>query len=518
MSIIDTQNAKKIRDAMEIYVRVEATINGSVVTYDYTNDDIISCELNLRADLSPIDPALPESEIVVKVYSPEDVSDVVKNIANDQPLTYWAGYDGVYSTVRKFYISEPVTWEEKIITFKAVDAVHFLDQEHKAIWCGTSAASNSGRSALRFTKNSSGTALTTASVSYNLTAAFDYLCSLSGVTLIRDHSGAPSMGASAVPSADATFIIPRESARDSIANLMNLTRLDFPSGAFNRTALYLTYVDAGIPTYNYNKPVSKWNIYAEDCGDIQEHTARDIVEIAPKNMALLLQDFDRSYGFSNPKIGSISISKDSGGSVSIDKVYAIVGNAKLEQYSTWLTPIALGSIQYTMQAAPTNSVYFASCGYFCFNDGGFMPWDSSLQAFWDEALQRGDIEANAESASFDLYGGAITGDDPEDSYTKSGYGVHEAPSKTSFIGKACLKGQNGTTYEFLPKMGYQQLLNRSNKTGSFTWKGDPRMQPRDVFTWHNLDGTTEERTIETISLKHEGGGTLATITYRKGIV
>jgi hypothetical protein len=61
-------------------------------------------------------------------------------------------------------------------------------------------------------------------------------------------------------------------------------------------------------------------------------------------------------------------------------------------------------------------------------------------------------------------------------------------------------------------------MNRSNETGSFTWKGDPRMQPRDVFTWHFLDGTTELRTVETINLKHEGGGTVATITYLKGIV
>ena len=70
----------------------------------------------------------------------------------------------------------------------------------------------------------------------------------------------------------------------------------------------------------------------------------------------------------------------------------------------------------------------------------------------------------------------------------------------------------------LPDAGFNSLMNRSNETGSFTWKGDPRMQPRDVFTFVYRDGTTELRTVETINLKHEGGGTVATITYRKGIV
>ena len=116
MSEIDIQNAKNIRDMMEVIVEVQATINGSVQTFTYTNEDLLSVELNLRSDLSPIDPTLPESEIVVRVYCDEDVSDIVKYIADDQPLTYKAGYNGTYCTTRKFYISEPVIWSDKVLT------------------------------------------------------------------------------------------------------------------------------------------------------------------------------------------------------------------------------------------------------------------------------------------------------------------------------------------------------------------------------------------------------------------
>ena len=72
----------------------------------------------------------------------------------------------------------------------------------------------------------------------------------------------------------------------------------------------------------------------------------------------------------------------------------------------------------------------------------------------------------------------------------------------------------GTSLRF---PNYKALFDRSNVTGAFTTRGDPRMQPRDIFTFHRLDGTTEICTIESIALSHEGGGTTSEITYRKGI-
>lgn len=60
---------------------------------------------------------------------------------------------------------------------------------------------------------------------------------------------------------------------------------------------------------------------------------------------------------------------------------------------------------------------------------------------------------------------------------------------------------------------YQRLFERSNICGSFVWKGDPRMQPRDVAAFHRAepgsDGNeaVELITIESIALIHEGGGT-----------
>ena len=141
-----------------------------------------------------------------------------------------------------------------------------------------------------------------------------------------------------------------------------------------------------------------------------------------------------------------------------------------------------------------------------------------MSTFWNNAAAEGKADNTTGETTFDLYGAAIFETDEENEYTKSGSGEKQIVN-TKWIGKNYLKASSGgTVYNVFPDMAFNQLLNRSGVTGSFTWKGDPRMQPRDVFTFHFKDGSTELRTIESINLKHEGGGTIAEITYRKGIV
>ena len=67
-------------------------------------------------------------------------------------------------------------------------------------------------------------------------------------------------------------------------------------------------------------------------------------------------------------------------------------------------------------------------------------------------------------------------------------------------------------------MNYPSLFNRSTRTGSFVWKGDPRMQPLDYLVIVNdtSDGRdTITARVTSIELTHEGGGTTATITWRE---
>lgn len=56
-------------------------------------------------------------------------------------------------------------------------------------------------------------------------------------------------------------------------------------------------------------------------------------------------------------------------------------------------------------------------------------------------------------------------------------------------------------------------LNTNNKLYSFTWRGDPRLNPRDYIS---VNG--QEMTIESINLSHTGGGLTSTIKARKGFL
>lgn len=63
------------------------------------------------------------------------------------------------------------------------------------------------------------------------------------------------------------------------------------------------------------------------------------------------------------------------------------------------------------------------------------------------------------------------------------------------------------------------LMTRSNISYEFEYRGDPNLQPRDYIR-ADIDGsgTLVDMTIDTIELKHEGGGTSSTIVARKGFI
>lgn len=529
MPTINNENNKNIREGFIINVDVINTAESQTLHFD--NNNIIDVQLELRADLSQIDPALPESEITVRAYCPEDISALVKTIDNDEPVYYTAGYEGDMSPVRKFYISEPVVWADKIVTVKAVDAVHFLEGDMPKCFIGAVDWTGNPHYKLTFAYRS------TAEATRYLCATFYDAIIGGGVTLESRDETNPLIGGARVDGTQAcSYIDGSTSRRDVIANLMNLVRIDFDGDPLDsrglENALYLTYVDAGIPTFYRKKPQSKWTIYEKDCGDIKKNTARDIVKINAKNQVITDIDFYRENTLWKKyqpamKLGSINITKNVGGAINLDS-NAVLCDAVIPadyiDHADGMNVVGLGSIQanatiLVMYPYTSASVQANTYGCLLYSGSSYMPWDSKMQTFWDNAVTKGVVSSDQNDASFDLYGGHIVVSNSDDVYTKSGSGVAESPNKTKWTGRMYVKSYNeNTLYKILPDMGFMQLLNRSNITGSFTWKGDPRMQPRDVFTFVYRDGTKELRTIETISLKHEKGGTVATITYRKGIV
>ena len=72
---------------------------------------------------------------------------------------------------------------------------------------------------------------------------------------------------------------------------------------------------------------------------------------------------------------------------------------------------------------------------------------------------------------------------------------------------------------YITESTFKYLLKRSNISYEFEYRGDPNLQPRDYIR-ADIDGsgTLVDMTIDTIELKHEGGGTSSTIVARKGFI
>ena len=129
-AVIDVNNTTitmTFNPATNRRVEVVSLIPGTTIINN--NQNLISATVSLRTDLSTYNPTLPESELNIEVYNDADISSVVASIPSDTPITYSAGYAGDMSTVRKFYVSDQVTWKDNVISIHAVDAVHFMDKE-----------------------------------------------------------------------------------------------------------------------------------------------------------------------------------------------------------------------------------------------------------------------------------------------------------------------------------------------------------------------------------------------------
>ena len=243
-----------------------------------------------------------------------------------------------------------------------------------------------------------------------------------------------------------------------VANAMSLWHID---GDFE---FYPVFVDAGRPTLRWRKPSAKWTIKEEDCTDVVTNYDRMIAQINVPNM--YVYDSDREL-----------ISTEE---VRRNKIYTVTMSQPYYSYT-----VTNGTI---IESCPTYIVFRATATgestirgkriYFYDEEGNERPHITRVSA------RRVGI---VETVDMEQYSGFL-----EQINDGLGYPLIEG--------------------------GARHVLNMSEKRGSFRWKGNPKMQPRDVFNFVHLDGTTEVCTLETIELTHDGGGTYADISYRVGVI
>lgn len=183
----------------------------------FDNSTLVSCEGVLRGVETKFEnPELQMSEIEIKGYEPNDITDVIGSIGTDYPIMYTTGYIGDMSPMRKFYLSDRIEWENNVITFKGTDATRFLDDEY-AVYVGDANGESGG------TKK--------------LLDRIDAMLTSSNVTheYINDYTDG-------IYADGYAFLFPKISKRNVIAQIVNLYRMEDMQNPF-----YVNYVDAGIP-------------------------------------------------------------------------------------------------------------------------------------------------------------------------------------------------------------------------------------------------------------------------------
>ena len=296
---------------------------------------------------------------------------------------------------------------------------------------------------------------------YQLYVNFHNTFNRAGITLV-DYEEMPSDSSTTYAA-----IVTEQSAQDLLGDMMV---------SCHAAPLYYwpTYVDAGIPRLYY-KQVSEdgttrspyqlrvWDIHEEDCAEVERVVSRKISKIA-------------SADHDTPFLVRVTLTNTN---VTVGSKTVVAGEIVEFTYSN-------GYLWNLVRTNTDGSVIYA--------DQQGQKWIANANG---TASLTGNVLSLSKISDFDIPTPAQNGIVLYMNPVILGYLVESyAGSIPTNIGR----------------------FFGSNVTGSFTFRGDPRMQPRDTFRFTRLDGTVEVATVERIEMTHEGGGTTASVHYRLGVV
>ena len=296
---------------------------------------------------------------------------------------------------------------------------------------------------------------------YQLYVNFHNTFNRAGITLV-DYEEMPSDSSTTYAA-----IVTEQSAQDLLGDMMV---------SCHAAPLYYwpTYVDAGIPRLYY-KQVSEdgttrspyqlrvWDIHEEDCAEVERVVSRKISKIA-------------SADHDTPFLVRVTLTNTN---VTVGSKTVVAGEIVEFTYSN-------GYLWNLVRTNTDGSVIYA--------DQQGQKWIANANG---TASLTGNVLSLSKISDFDIPTPA-----------QNGIVLYMNPVILGYLVESYAGSIPTNMGRFFG----------SNVTGSFTFRGDPRMQPRDTFRFTRLDGTVEVATIERIEMTHEGGGTTASVHYRLGVV
>lgn len=223
-----------------------------------------------------------------------------------------------------------------------------------------------------------------------------------------------------------------------------------------------SYVDAGRPTFDFQN--SSWAIYEEDLASIVEEKALNLSKIkAPSEE----EAYDVRLGLSNVATTSVEQDFNTGAILTINP------------------PQKLGKI---------------------IDIGGH-----SLMSYTPSEVVMTATKSGTEAY---VTGNALAQSVGEKEYLNpNGMGGEEVTLEQLIQGQVLDRDYHTSPFSQLV-FSPQNIFERKRDKFSFTFKGDPRWQPRDYLTVRRLDSSSLFLRLEEIHIIHEGGGTSATVVAR----
>ena len=456
-------------------VEVDYIVPGIIL--EITNDNLLSCNLALRSNLSVDNHTWEESEIEIQMYYPYDISSSFAYVQNDWPITYRAGYDADLSEERKFYLSAPIEQTNNVITIKGVDASHWLDLKTMPEQWFDSYAGKAHQTVY---------------------SKFISAIESAGITLKnkQNWSGGSATGTRRYA------VLPEMTARDFVSGVMNLT-MNHKRGT---TKYGIQFVDAGIPTVEHGDGTTfgnTWTINKSDLGDWSEVFEQNIAKIQDTSDE---RKFNETIAVSN---SSTTLFSSTGKTPAMIGGYAYTASRENYTATTKDQIVDISFDGYYLAGSPTGITTITSVPSRFL---GKVKANSSIRdtgitgSTYIDALRyeiANPVSISGKAALFS--GGATSFSNPD--------GLPGQTIEMEPFTHGALLDANGETV-----FNYPSLFNRSNKTISFTWKGDPRIQPLDYLVINDdtvSPAVSKTYRISLIEISHEGGGTISTFEARE---
>ena len=279
----------------------------------WDDDSLLGVNLDLRSVNTEIGGELEASSIDIQAYEPTDYTDVIGRIEKESPIWYHAGYPGEMSELRKFYLSEAMSWDDNVLTVRGQDATMLLDNVEIPVDCDNYASG-------WYADHVIGKRIRRA---------------LASITF--DEVGSPpniEMQGLQVVLYDA------KAARSIISEYTGFFR--------NESYFRATYVDAGRPTLTFGDVGKKWTIYADEIADFDT-----IVEIKKKTLQIVLPEY---YLQHNDEIAQVKTTSG--------KTYFVNIDPPSPYNNIWITPTPTSSeeincsrFKFKAAASTTYTIY-----------------------------------------------------------------------------------------------------------------------------------------------------------------